>query len=133
MDKPDTFKPADTSSVRPSLDWTWPAFFNRYLKRCMKRQAHSRKRRKRGIEPYREAAGHWKRLTRNPTLGDTTRDDCDTFVRRLFRLPGRRGEKALFRRSARLRSWQRIKPPSSPGEVERLLRGRSMITGLRQG
>ena len=94
-DQPDTSDPGDTPPAKPSLDWTWPAFFNRYVKHCMKCQTHSRKRRKRGIEPYREAVGHWKRLTRNPTLGDTTRDDCDQFVRRLFRLPGRRGKGPL--------------------------------------
>jgi integrase len=120
-DQPNRSKSGDASSAKPSLDWTWPAFFRRYVGPCMKRQVRSGKRRKRGVQPYREAIGHWKRLTRNPTLGDTTRDDCDEFVRRLFRLPGRRGDKALFRWSARRRSWQRVRPPSSAGETERLL------------
>ncbi len=110
---------ADTSPPEPSLDWTWPAFFARYVKPRMRQEVHSRKRRTRGIEPYREAVVHWKRLTRNPTLGSTTREDCDAFVRRLFRLRGRRGAKTIFRWSPKWRSWLRVKP--QPADVEELL------------
>ncbi len=109
------------SSPEPSLDWTWPRFFRSYVRPRMKQEIASHKRRKRGIEPYKEAVGHWRRLTCNSSLGSTSREDCDSFVRRLFRLPGRRGPRLLFRRSRRWGSWLRVRPQPEPGERQRLL------------
>jgi integrase len=120
---PKIFNPESPGSgpPEPSLQWTWPEFFARYVRPAMRQQVASRKRRRRGLEPYREAVGHWRRLTRNPSLGQTTREDCDRFVRRLLRLPGRRGDKSLFHRSARRRCWQRVKRPETETELDTLL------------
>jgi integrase len=87
----------------------------------MQAQVAGRKRRDRGIEPYCEAVGHWKRLSGDPTLGETSREDCERFERRLFRLPGRRGPKLLFRRSAKCRAWLRVSGQPEAAQIDRLL------------
>lgn len=111
----------DGSPPEPSLEWTWPQFFRDYVRPRMRQQIVSHHRRRRGIEPYTEAVGHWKRLSGNPTLDATSRQHCDRFVRRLFRLPGRRGPKSLFRWSARRRAWLRVRPQPEAAAREKLL------------
>ena len=93
---------ADTSPPEPSLDWTWPRLFYRCVRPRMRQQITGRKRRARGIEPYREAVGHWKRLTRNPSLDSTSRETatrlsafssgCQAGAGRSISFAGRAGE-----------------------------------------
>jgi integrase len=87
----------------------------------MRQQITIHRRRNRGLEPYGETVAHWRRLSGNPTIGETAREHCETFVRLLFRLPGRRGPKTPFRWSARRHCWLRLPKGAQAKAGDRLL------------